>query len=358
VASFSNSGTRIIVGLSFLLLTCVTGVTGYLVAGWRLLDALYMVVITIFGVGYGEVRALESDSLRVFTMCLIIIGCSSLVYIMSGVFQLITEGELNRALGRRRMNKDIEKLSGHVIVCGFGRIGRVLAKALSGASMPFVIVDREAARVEDAAGEHLLVLEGDATQEETLERAGIRRAKVLATVLPNDALNVFITLTARTLNDSLLIVARGEDQRTESKLLQAGADRVVMPAAIGGDIIAQLIVHPIAFDLFHEGAAMSSLTETCAALGANFKSLRIGAESRGVGRQVAELEAAGHGGYLVIAIRRADGRNVQAPRAEERFEANDEVLLLGRSSCMSEVAATFGTKLLPSDGYMRGLRVR
>jgi voltage-gated potassium channel len=357
VASSPHSWKRIIVGLSFLASTCVVGVTGYLIAGWRLLDAIYMVVITIFGVGYGEVRALESDTLRIFTICLIITGCSSLVYIMGGVFQLITEGELNRALGRRRMTKDIDKLSDHVIVCGFGRIGRVLAKALTSANMPFVVVDRDASRVADACGEHVLAFEGDATQEETLERVGIRRAKVLTTVLPNDALNVFITLTARTLNAKLVIVARGEDQRTESKLLQAGADRVVLPAAIGGDIIAQLIVHPIAFDLFHEGA-VSSLTETCATLGASFKSLRIGAESRGVGRRVAELEAAGQGGYLVVAIRRADGRSLQAPRPEERFEAGDEVLLLGRSECMTEVGALFGTKLPSSDGYLRGLRVR
>jgi voltage-gated potassium channel len=222
------------------------------------------------------------------------------------------------------------------------------------AKVPFVVVDRDAARVEEAASERVLVFEGDATQEETLEAVGIGRAKALTTVLPNDALNVFITLTARTLNPNLRIVARGEDPRTESKLLQAGADRVVLPAAIGGDQIAQLIVHPLARDLFQHDA-LGSLGEICGVLGAELKALRITAGSRGVGKRVAELEAAAKGGYLVVAIKRADGRSLSAPRPDERFEAEDQILLFGRSDRMPDLDRAFAA---PPNGARRELSAR
>ncbi|MGD8861749.1 MAG: potassium channel family protein, partial [Myxococcales bacterium] len=208
-SSRSGSWLRLQLGGAVLAATAVVGVAGYIIAGWRPLDAVYMVVITLFGVGYGEVRAIESDGLRIFTIVLIVAGCSALIYILGGVFQLITEGELNRALGRRRMTKEIEQLKDHVIVCGFGRIGRALTDALQAGGKPFVVVDREPARLEEAMACGAPVFEGDATSEETLEAVGIARAHTLATVLPSDALNVFITLTARNLNPELQILARG-----------------------------------------------------------------------------------------------------------------------------------------------------
>src|ERR1700755_1169826 len=172
-------GKRMLNGALFLLLTATTGVIGYVVAGWNLLDAIYMVVITIFGVGYGEVRHLESNGLRIFTMGFIVSGCSALIYIMGGFFQLITEGEINRALGRHRMQKQISTLHDHVIICGFGRIGRILVRELTQAQRACVVVDTSAERIADARQAGALVLEGDATQDAVLETAGIARASAL-----------------------------------------------------------------------------------------------------------------------------------------------------------------------------------
>jgi voltage-gated potassium channel len=338
-----------------LLCTSIIGVSGYLIAGWRLLDALYMVVITIFGVGYGEVRAMESDGLRVFTIGLIISGCSALVYIMGGMFQLITEGELNRALGRRRMTKEIDALEGHVIVCGFGRIGRVLAHSFRQARVPFVVIDQDARRVEDAAGFGVLVFEGDATQEQTLEAAGITRARALATVLPNDALNVFITLTARSLAPKLSIIARGEDPRTERKLLAAGADRVVLPAAIGADQIAHLITHPLLNDLF-TGDSLSSLSHMFGVLGAGFDVFRVEPNSSMLGHSLHDLEGAAQGGFMVVALRRANGALLSAPAESTLLEAGDEVLLMGRASRLPGASAMLRKRSLRGLKYRLGAR--
>lgn len=325
----TSSWNRLKLGTAVLVATVVAGVTGYVMAGWRLLDAIYMVVITVFGVGYGEVRTIDSDGLRIFTMLLIIAGCSALIYILSGVFQLITEGELNRALGRRRMTKEISKLQGHVIICGFGRIGRVLAEELSASATPYVVADTDARRVEEAANLGALVFEGDATQETTLRAVGIERAHSLATVLPSDALNVFITLTARNLNEKLLIIARGEEPSVEPKLLQAGADRVVLPTAIGGDQIAQLILHPHVGDMFSDDV-QTEATRALKGFGTRFIAATVPMNTPHP-PSVGELERDAGGGFVVIAIRSSAGDVLHGPSHAHRLVPGDEVLVLTRS---------------------------
>jgi voltage-gated potassium channel len=329
-------------GALFLLLTATTGTIGYVIAGWNLLDAIYMVVITIFGVGYGEVRQLESTGLRIFTMGFIISGCSALIYIMGGFFQMITEGELNRALGRHRMQKQIATLNEHVIICGFGRIGRILVRELTQAGRVCVVIDTNAERISEARETGALVLEGDATQDAVLKTAGIERATALATVLPNDALNVFITLTARSLNTTLRLIARGEDPLTEPKLRQAGADEVVLPSTSGGLQIAEHIVRPAILDLVDAPEARNRMREL-AALGLGMRAMRIPKGTRGVGRSVGELERL-HPGVLVISMRRAAGTIIHAPSPRDEFEADDEVLLMSHDSSLPSLTLAFPAK--------------
>lgn len=202
---------RIITGLVFFVSTLVVAVLGYVAAGWSFLDALYMVVITIFGVGYGEVQPLASPGLKVFTILVIVAGTSAAVYSVGGFVQLITAGELHRALGARRMTRGIETLTNHVIICGFGRIGQTLARELQLAQRSFVVIDHDLERVAQAEALGYWVRAGDATEEEVLQAVRIEQATVLATVLRSDAVNVFITLTARGLNPQLMILARGEN---------------------------------------------------------------------------------------------------------------------------------------------------
>jgi len=190
-----------IIGVSILAAVLVLATIGYLIAGWTLGEATYMVVITVFAVGYGEVRPVTTWPLRSLTMALIVFGYGAVIYTVGGFIQLVVDGELNRTLGARKMSKGIDQLSGHTIICGYGRMGTTLAKELHAAGRPFVAIDTlggASSNIDGADG--FLVIRGDATEEDVLERAGIARANVLATVMSDDATNVFVTLTAREMN--------------------------------------------------------------------------------------------------------------------------------------------------------------
>ncbi|MCY7321546.1 MAG: NAD-binding protein, partial [Phormidesmis sp. CAN_BIN36] len=171
-----GSMKRILTGALFFIATLIMAVAGYMLAGWSLMDAVYMVVITTFGVGYGEVHPITSTNLRIFTICVIIAGTSSAVYTVGGFVQMITEGEINKALGARRMTRSIETLEQHVIICGFGRMGQILARKMLDANIPCVIIDNNAERVAMAESSGYLIRVGNATDEAILHTAGIDRA--------------------------------------------------------------------------------------------------------------------------------------------------------------------------------------
>ena len=232
---------RLIVGVTVLLATSVIAITGYVIAGWEVVDAIYMVTITIFGVGYGEVHPLHDPRLKLFTVGVIVAGCSSGIYVIGGILQMVTEGEINRVLGVHNRQREIDKQRDHVIICGYGRVGTMLAQQLKSGGTSVVIVDSQQERIDRAIEDGFLAYCGDGSDDEVLTNVGIERASALATVLPKDATNVFITLTARDLNQAIHVIARAECPSTERKLLRSGADRVVMPAAIGAIRIAQLV---------------------------------------------------------------------------------------------------------------------
>ena len=227
-------------GLAFIITTCLIATIGYRLAGWTWIDSIYMVTITIFGVGYGEVNGIDETWLKVFTIVVIFAGCSSLLYVLGGIVQMLTEGEINRMLGKRMQNREIEQLSDHTIICGYGRVGQILAAELQSRGESLVILDKNAERVDLATEDGFLAMLGDAVGDDILQKVGLLRARTFATVLPNDAANVFITLAARELNESIRIIARAESPCTERKLIRSGATHVVLPATIGAMHIAQL----------------------------------------------------------------------------------------------------------------------
>src|SRR5271154_5790176 len=227
-------------GLAFLGVI-VTGTILYRLEGWTLSDAFYMVVITVFSVGYEEVEPVSTSMLRAITMLIIVAGDASKVYFVGSLVRFITEGEIGKAMEEHRKSRDIETISGHAIICGYGRIGQTLARELVAKEFPFLIVDNNAERVALAHTHGYQALVGDAGDENTLSEAHVERAVVLATVLPNDMVNVFITLTARNMRPDLRIIARAEDPATEKKLKQAGANEIILPAFAGGMQIANSI---------------------------------------------------------------------------------------------------------------------
>jgi len=315
------------IGGIIMLVTVTVGVAGYKIAGWPFIDAIFMVIITIFGVGYGEVHE-ESPGLRVFTMGVILSGCTSLIYLIGGFIQFLTEGEIQRVLGKRRMNAEIEKLTDHVIICGVGRIGRMLAEELSQAKHAFVIIESEPGRVEEAEQNGWLVCVGDATEESALEKAGVARARVLATVLPNDAANVFITLSARNLNPQVEIIARGETLSTEGKLVQAGANRVVLPAHIGAERIAHQILHPSADSLLTDKETMKELDAQLGELGIQFAEMQIPENSTLIGSNLSEVETQSKAQFLVVALDRANRERVLHPKPDMVIQAEDRLVFI------------------------------
>src|SRR5271154_2428684 len=231
------------IGALMFLSVIIAGSTAYCVEGWHLSDAIYMVIITVFSVGYEEVEPVATPVLRAITMLIIVAGDASKVYFVGSLVRFITEGEIGKAMEEHRKSRDIDTISGHAIICGYGRIGQTLGRELVAKKFPFLIVDNNAERVALAHSHGFQALVGDAGDENTLSEAHVERAVVFATVLPNDMVNVFITLTARNMRPDLRIIARAEDPATEKKLKQAGANEIILPAFVGGMQIANSITH-------------------------------------------------------------------------------------------------------------------
>lgn len=334
---------RILTGAIFFVMTLIGAAIGYLLFGCPLLEAIYMVIITVFGVGFGEFCPV-SPAQRIFTIFVIVAGSSAAVYTVGGLVQMVMEGELKEVLEHRRKAKDLASLEQHSIICGYGRIGQVMARKLTEAKQEFVVVDNSDERIASAEESGYRICQGNATEEDTLLLAGIQRAKVLATVLPDDALNVFITLTARGLNPDLTIVARGEMPTTEKKLRLAGANHVVSPASISGMRMANLITHPNTIQFLDQGEERTRLNELLAKIDVQVDELTIPSNSPLVGRTISDLEVRGKGTFIVVAIRKQDSEMITHPSQEMLLDPKDVVIVLGHRGDIPEFNRLYEVK--------------
>ncbi|MDX2481277.1 MAG: potassium channel protein [Desulfuromusa sp.] len=224
------------------------GTLGYaLIEDWGAFEALYMTIITLATVGYSEVHTLSHNG-QIFTIFLIIFGVGTIAYTIGSMIQFMVEGQLYQLLGRKKVQKQISRLQGHYIICGYGRIGRLISREFAAKPLPFIVVENDPAQCQQLAENGHLFIEGDATQDEVLERAGIHQAKGLVTAVTSDAANVFIILTARGINPKLFIMARASEEGAEVKLMRAGANKVVSPYTIGASRMAQAILRPSVVD--------------------------------------------------------------------------------------------------------------
>ncbi len=307
---------------------CAVG--AYMMAGWSLGDALYMVLLTVYTVGYGEVRPINTPYLHAVTMVTIVVGCTGMIVVTGFLVQALTFSQIRQLLGANRMRSDISRLKDHVVVCGYGRIGVMLARDLAAGGAPFVILERDDGRVDEARSAGHLALQGDATDEACLRAVGIERATVLATVLPGDATNVFITLTARGLNAALRIIARGEAPSTEKKLIQAGADQVILPTHISAERIASMILYPNQGTDTGDERRMREVTAVLGDLGLQLAVTVAADEGELADRTVASIEAAAGGAFLVVAINRRGGETMDRPPADTVVARGDGVVTVGR----------------------------
>jgi voltage-gated potassium channel len=328
-----SSLRNLILGALFVLTISGIAMVGYVAAGWSVSDAVYMVVITVFTVGYDEIRPINTVFLRANTIFLIVLGCTGMIFQTGALIQFITITQFQQLFGTRRMKNDIDALTSHVIICGYGRIGLMLAQELAINGARFVVLERSDRRFAEARDAGFLCIQSDATEETALQAAGIDRARVLATVLPDDAANVFITLSARSLNPDIEIIARGEAATTERKLRHAGATRVVMPTHIGAERMAQMILatDPGAVHALPRGLGTQlRTTEALAELGLSLHRLPIAGDSPYVGLTVAEAEQRAEGGVIIVAIKSRSGDTVDQPAPDTKLEAGDAVLMIGR----------------------------
>jgi trk system potassium uptake protein TrkA/voltage-gated potassium channel len=328
-----GSPVRNLVGtMLFVLFIFLASTGGYVEAGWSLGDAAYMVTLTIFSVGFGEVRPINTEYLRLLTTGTIILGCTGMIVLTGALVQVFTVFQVRKMLGLDQVQTRIDRLTSHVIICGFGRIGVQLAKELHSAGSGFVILERNPAKIAEAQTLDYLCFAGDATEEAALRAVGIERARVLATVLPDDAVNVFITLSARSLNDKLEIIARGEAPTTERKLFHAGADKVVMPTHIGAERIAEMILFPSTDRFVEASPQMRDMKRGLHEFGLELEAVTVMPRGALTGETVGEAERRGRGAFFIVQIDRASGQTILHPGEDVKIMAGDNVVLVVRGS--------------------------
>jgi voltage-gated potassium channel len=315
----------------FMLVVIMLATLAFMGAGWSFGDAIYMVLLTVYTVGYGEVHPVNTPYLHAVTIALMLLGCTGMILLTGALVQFLTITQLQQILGGRRMKADIDKLENHVIIVGFGRIGLMLAKELKAGAAKFVVLEQNEQRAADVRAKGYLCLSGDATDEQSLRDAGIERARTLATVLPNDAANVFITLSARSLNPKIEIIARGEAPNTEPKLLQAGANRVVLPAHIGAERIAEHILFPETARMLRTSEKFSELERTLRGLGLEMDVVAVPEKGALTGLSIEEMEARAKGRFFVLQLNRQGGDSITNPDRQLTVRGGDGVVIVSRS---------------------------
>ncbi|MEZ6133741.1 MAG: potassium channel protein [Pirellulaceae bacterium] len=332
---------RIVIGLGVFCAILSIAIVGYVLSGWSWLDSLYMVVITVSGVGYGEVRQVDTPVLRWLTMALIVFGYMAAIYTFGGFAQLLIDGELRRILGVRRMHREIERLRNHVVICGFGRMGTKLAESLASRGKPLIVIDQDESRVETARSFGCLALHGNATEESVLKAAGVEYASILTTVLSDDVANLFITITAHDLNPKLEILARAENTSTIKKLRQVGASKVVLPATIGADRLANMILRPSAESLLEQAELPEGLNEDLSSIGLRLDELEIQPNSSLVGGSLADFRAHCGNRFLVVALRSNSGVVSVNPDKSIALGAGDCVIILAHDAEIAQLCSQF-----------------
>jgi voltage-gated potassium channel len=306
----------------------IAGTVGYLVLGFTLLDAVYQTVTTITTVGFREIHPLNSPG-KIFTIVLILAGVGTALYAFGVVLEALVEGHLHEMLGRRRMERDIARMTGHSIVCGWGRVGRAVGDYLAGLGAQVVVVDNNPERAQVVP---YPALTGDVTDDDVLRKAGIMRARALVAAINTDAENVYVTLSARALRPDLVIIARARTEASEPKLLRAGATRVVNPQRIGGQRIAAAALQPNVVEfldvVMHDGSLEFRLEEV---------PVRTG--SKLAGRTLGETNLGGSTGALMLALRRGDGTFMTNPPLNSRVEAGCVLIAIGTEQQLADLRA-------------------
>ena len=327
------AGWRLTVAL--LAVVIAGGTSGYaLIEGWGLWDAFYMTIITVTTVGYREVHPLSRAG-EVFTAAFVMVGVATVLYTFSFLMAQVVEGDLQERWARRRRKRMLDDLTHHFIICGFGRIGQTVAREFSRQGVPFVIVERDAAAMQEAIAAGYLAVEADASSEEVLQRIGIARARGFIAAVGTDAENVYAVLTARLLRPDLFILGRTETDDGKAKLVRAGADRVLSPYLIGGLQLAQTALRPAVVDFVQLATSSDNLD-------LNMEQVKIGDGAALAGRTILEANLRQRFGVIVVGVQRANGAMEFNPPPETAMQVGDFLVVLGQAKNLRELEAAAG----------------
>ena len=295
---------------------------GYVfIEDWPLIDALYMTVITLATVGFSEVQELSPEG-RIFTMALIIVGVGFVFYLAGSIIQFMVEGRIREILGRRKLENQLRKQKDHYIVCGYGRVGDTICDLLASKPLGVVVIERDPERIARLSDRDLLHVAGEATDEDNLIRAGVKEARGLLAVLKTDSDNVYVTLTARQLNPELFIIARGGEEKSENKLLAAGANRVVSPYLMGAHRIAQTILRPTVTD-FLELTLMEKSRDI------QMEEVPVHPSSRLIDVALQDSGIRKDLDLIIVAVRKPEGEMLFNPSSQTRLQGGDMVVAIG-----------------------------
>jgi len=317
------------------LLTVITviGTLGYIVfEGWSFIDALYMTIITVGTIGFGETNPLDTSG-RLWTMALIISGVGALGYATTSIVALAVEGTVAGYFRERKMRTEIRKLSGHYVLCGFGRVGRQVAREFVRDEVPFVLIDQDPQKVEECLERGYPAITGEASDDDILEEAGIRYARGLVAAVDSDADNVFVVLSARKINPGLHIVARASSDESAAKLEIAGADRTLSPYAVGGRRLASLATQPLVVDF------LDIVTRGEHGIEFRLEEFGVPKESPLANHTIAEIQIGEKTGAMVLAIRTYEGKFDTTPSAQDRIQPNDTLIVLGTREQITRLEA-------------------
>lgn len=321
---------RLIKGLIFTFVTVAVGTAGYEILGgpeWSFLDSLYMTIITLTSVGFGEIQDLSDNPYaRILTIFIIIFGMGSVLFVVSSITGFIVEGELTNVFGRRKMLKEISNLKNHFIVCGIGNIGCVVVKELIQTQRDFV-VDTDLKELEKMSEtDKILYINDDATNDATLISAGIQKAKGLITTLPDDKDNLFVTLTAKQLNPDLRIVSKGVEEHTIKKLKMAGTDSVVRPNSIGGMRMVSELIRPAAVSF------LDKMLRTQKGKSYRIEEITIPAGSQFIGKTLSQANLLKGTRVLIVAMKGKDEDFTYNPDDKSVITDGTVIVILGEST--------------------------
>jgi voltage-gated potassium channel len=317
---------------SAIALVLAAGTVGFtVVEHWPLFDSFYMTLTTITTVGYGEIHPL-SQAGRIFNSFLIFFGVSTMFFAIGGMTQIIIELELNQYFGKRRIRTMIENLSKHYIVCGYGRVGRGAASALRSAGVAFVVIDKDDDKVERAIHDGMLGVLADANSDETLREAGIMRAVGLIATLGSDADNLFLVISARTLNADLKISARIAEVTSADKFRRAGAEHVFAPYDMTGNRMAEALMRPHVYQFIDFTTRSGDL-----GLNVSLEQMPVPEASDLVGQSLRDLQLRRELGVIVLAIRKPDGNMVFNPPAEAEICGGDCLIVMGGQDALRKL---------------------